>query len=54
MITNHPLPGDLGRTRTWVAARHPGQPAALAVLMMVLFLTFLDTTVASRPTSSRS
>src|SRR5580698_5557268 len=47
MLANSPRPGGQGRITGWLAARHPGQPAALAALMMVLFLTFLDNTVVS-------
>src|SRR3984885_11975413 len=51
MPTNPPPHGSEGRigasARAWLAPRHPGQPAALAALMMVLFLTFLDNTVVS-------
>jgi|HubBroStandDraft_2_1064218.scaffolds.fasta_scaffold04079_5 EmrB/QacA subfamily drug resistance transporter len=47
MLANSPRPGGQGRITGWLAARHSGQPAALAALMMVLFLTFLDNTVVS-------
>src|ERR1700691_1419843 len=47
MLTNSPRPGAQARIPAWLAARHPGQTAALAALMMVLFLTFLDNTVVS-------
>jgi EmrB/QacA subfamily drug resistance transporter len=47
MPTNPPPGGSEGRigasARAWLAARHPGQTAALAVL----FLTFLDNTIVS-------
>jgi hypothetical protein len=51
MPTNPPPAGSKGRIAApawaWLAARHPGQAAALAALMMVLFLTFLDNTIVS-------
>src|SRR5580693_7688829 len=51
MPTNPPPHGSEGRigasARAWLAARHPGQTAALAALTLVLFLTFLDNTIVS-------